>query len=84
MLPERSSWKEVGRKRDCSTLAGRMYVNGKPASWREAQKSTGFTTFQNGMKSGGRFGALQKMGTKGENVAERVEVAKRYSRASSQ
>ena len=24
MWPGRSSWKEVGRKRDCSTLAGRM------------------------------------------------------------
>ena len=30
-VPGRSSWKVVGRKGDCSTLAGRMQENAKPA-----------------------------------------------------
>ena len=29
---------KVGRKRDCSKLAGRMQVNVTPARWRKAQK----------------------------------------------
>ena len=49
MLPEGSSWKEVGRKRDHSILAGRMQVNVK-LRWKKAQKSTGCTTVLTGTK----------------------------------
>ena len=55
MWPERSSWKEVGRKRDYSTLAGRISVNVKLARWWKAQRSTGSTTAQSGMKADGKF-----------------------------
>ena len=61
MCPERSSWKEGrkdGHKRDYSTLAGRTSINVKLASRRKAQKSTGFTTVQSDMKSGGKFQRL--------------------------
>ena len=51
MWPERSSWKVVGRKKDCSILIGRTPVNVKPARKRKEQKSTGYTTAQNGTKS---------------------------------
>ena len=43
-----------GRKRDFSILACRTQFSVKLATWRKAQNSTGFTTVQNGMKSGGR------------------------------
>ena len=36
-VAERSSWKEVGRKRDYSILAARISVNVKLARWRKAQ-----------------------------------------------
>ena len=64
MWPERSLWKEVGRKRDCSILAGRILVCVKLADWRKAQKSTGFTTAQNGTRSGGRFRRPSESGSK--------------------
>ena len=49
--------------------------NVKHARWRSAQRSTGFTTVRNGMKPGGRFsGGLQKVGAKGENVEDGIEV----------
>ena len=67
MWPERSSWKEVGRKRGYSILAGRISVNVKLARWRKAQRSTGFTTVQNGTSKAGYSGNLQKVGAKGEN-----------------
>ena len=38
MWPERSSWKEVGRKRGYSIFAGLKTVNVKLARWRKAQK----------------------------------------------
>ena len=64
MWPERSSWKEGGRKRDFSILAGRMHFSVKPARWRKAQESTGFTTVQNGTKSGVRFQRPSESGSK--------------------
>ena len=75
MWPGRSSWKEVGRNRDY----GRMLVNVMHAYWRKAQKGTGCTTVQNGTKSGERFRRPSDGGSKGENVEERVEVARRVS-----
>ena len=50
MLPDRFSWKEDGRKRDFSILAGRMEANARLVTQRKVQKSTGFTTVQVGMK----------------------------------
>ena len=64
MWPELSSWQEVGRKRDCSTLAGRMSVNVKLARRRKVQKSTGFTTVQNFTKSDERFRSPSESGSK--------------------
>ena len=66
MWPGRSSRKDVGRKRDYSTLVGGISVNVKLARWRKEQKSTGSA------------GALQEVGAKSENFKEGVEVAKRY------
>ena len=35
MWPEKSSWKEFGRKRDCSILAGRMkFISSMPNEGR--------------------------------------------------
>ena len=52
LLRKKVSWKVVGRKRDCSILAGRMSVNVKLA---KAQRSTASTTAQNGTKPDERF-----------------------------
>ena len=52
-------------------------VNVKPARWRKAQRSTGFTTVQSGMKSGGIPEAFRKVGATGKNLTEGVEVAKK-------
>ena len=46
--PGRSFWMEVARKKGSSILDGRISVSVKLARWRKAQKSTGFTTVQNG------------------------------------
>ena len=64
MWPERCSWKEVGRRRDCSTLVGRMKVSVKFATWRKAEKSKGFITVESGMKSGVRFRRPSESGSK--------------------
>ena len=85
MWLERSSWKEIGRKRGYSILDCWISVNVKIARWRKSQRSTGFTTVQNGTQQGGIFRNPSESGsTKGEIVEERVEVAKRYSRGSFQ
>ena len=55
MCPGRSFWRVDGRRRDSSILDGRMSVNVKLARKRKEQKSTGYTTAQNGTKSDGRF-----------------------------
>ena len=47
--------------------------------WRKAQNGTGCTTVQNGTKSGERLWRPSDGGSKGENVEERVEVARRVS-----
>ena len=77
MWPERSSWKEVGRKRNYSILAGRISVNVRLAIWRKAQRSTGFTTVRNGTQQGGIFrnpsgsgSKRRKRRRKNENVKE--------------
>ena len=70
LWPERFCWKEGGRTRDFSILAGRTQVTrGK------AQKSTGFTTVQNGTKSGGIFRSPSKSRRKsgsGREVSSRT------------
>ena len=48
-------WKVDGRKGDSWILIGRTPVNVKPARKRKEQKSTGFSTAQNGTKSDERF-----------------------------
>ena len=47
-----------------STLAGRMEASVKLATWRKAQKSTGYSTAQNGPKSDGRFQRPSQRGSK--------------------
>ena len=64
MWPERFFWKEARCRKDSSTLAGRMQVSVNLATWRKAQKSTSFTTVQNGMKSGGRCRRPLESGSK--------------------
>ena len=73
-------WKVDGRKRDCSILIGRTPVNVKPEKMK-GQKSTGFSTAQNGTKSDSR--SFQEVGAKSKNF-KGAEVAKRYCHASSQ
>ena len=52
---------------------------------RMAQKNTGFIIAQNGTRLDGKSQRLlRKYEQKNENLKERVEVAKRYCRASSQ
>ena len=64
MQPARSSWKEVGRKRDYSMLTRWISVNVKLARKRKAQKSTGSATAQNGTKSDERFQRFSENGNK--------------------
>ena len=58
MWPGRLSWKVDGRKRAYPMLIGRTPVNVKLARKRKEQKSTGFSTAQNGTKSDERFQKL--------------------------
>ena len=78
------SWKEGGRKRDFSILAGRMQVSVKFATRRKAQKSTGFDTVQNGMKSGGRFWRPSESGSKKRESRRKSGSGKEVSSAPSQ
>ena len=79
MLRGRYFWKEAWRRKDCSTLAGRTTVQAKPATKRQAQKSTDSTIVQNGTKyDAGDSRSLQKVGAESENLKEGVEVAKGY------
>ena len=54
-------------KEDCSILIGRTPVNVKLARKRKEQKSTGFTTAQNGPKSDERFQKFSGSGAKSKN-----------------
>ena len=68
MWPERSSWKEVGRKRvySISSLPG----GGKHRE-TQALPLSGMASIK-----AGYFGILRKVGAKGENVEEIIEVTK--------
>ena len=78
MRPESFSWKEDGRKRDYSMLAGRIPVNVKFARRRKVQKSIGSTTVQNGKgirrrsqrfsESGSKKRGLQRKSGSGKEV----------------
>ena len=77
-------WKEVGRKRGYSILAGRMFVNVKLARWRKAQRSTGSTTALNGTKSDEILEAFRKLEQKAKTLKNEWEVVQRYCCASCQ
>ena len=79
MWPERSSWKVVGRRRDCSILIGRTPVSVKPARKRKGQKSTGYYTLPRVVQiQTGDSRSFQEVGAKSKNLKDGVEVAKRY------
>ena len=64
MLPESWFWKEVGCRKDSSTLVGQMKANVKLDTKRKVQKITGSTIVQNGTRSDERSQRLSESGSK--------------------
>ena len=77
-------WKEVGCRRNSSTLVGRMKENVKLVAKRRRRKAQAVPLPRIVRSRTGDSRVFQKVGAKSKNLKERVEVAKRYCDAPSQ
>ena len=79
MRPENWYWKEVGCRKDFSTLVGQMKMSVKPVTKRKAQKSKSSTIAQNSTRLDGRSQRPSKSGSKTRELQRKSGNGKEVS-----